>query len=154
MNAQQLLAKIESRGVVLRLAGDRLQFQPRDAVDGELLEDLRAHKRELLDLLRSRASVAGSMPGEVEPRRWPVSESELLAMRLSEFSKAGLVVEVFSEALDETVILASDNATVDPGERQVVYRAAELRELIGLDPETLRTVHEVKRVFGATIRPN
>ncbi len=154
MNAQELLAKVESRGVVLRAAGDRLRYQPREAVDRELLEDLRTHKRELLDLLRSRASVAGSIPGEVEPTRWPVSESELLAMPLSEFATAGLVVEVLSEALDETVILASNNAAMDPGERRVVYRAAELRELIGLKPADLRMVHEVKRVFGATIRPN
>jgi len=48
-------------------------------------------------------------------------------------------------------VFASDNAIVDPGERRVVYRAAELRELVGLGPADLRCLHNVKKIFGGTI---
>ncbi len=153
MTAEDLLTKIEGLGVVLRAAGDRLQYRPREAIAPELLDDLRANKQELLKLLRSRPSVAAAFPGEVEAR-WPAAEADLLVMQLCEFADAQCVVEVFSQVLDENVTFASDNATVDPGDQRVVYRAAELRGLIGLRPEDLRIVHDVKRALRGTIRPN
>ncbi len=78
--------------------------------------------------------------------------AEVCAMRLEEFARAGLVVEVWSAMLDEAVVFASDDARVDPGELQTVYRAHELRVLLGLTThrELLR-VHEVKRFFRGSI---
>ena len=75
-------------------------------------------------------------------------------MPLSEFAEAGLVVEVYSSVLAERVLFASDNARLDPGERRVVYRASELRELLGLSSAELRRVHDTKRVFGGTVLAN
>jgi hypothetical protein len=49
------------------------------------------------------------------------------------------------------VVFASDHAVLDPGERRVVYRANELRELVGLRPEDLRFVHRAKATFGGSI---
>jgi hypothetical protein len=73
-------------------------------------------------------------------------------MRLDDFARAGLVVTVWSKVLGERIILASDNARVDPGELRTVYRARELRALLGLsDPAELRRIHEVKRTFRGTI---
>ncbi len=40
--------------------------------------------------------------------------AEVCAMRLEEFARAGLVVEVWSSVLEETVVFASDDARVDP----------------------------------------
>ena len=155
VNAQDLLTRVEDLGIVLCAEGDRIRFRPKDAVPAGLLEELLGHKAELLELLRVRASsVAGAVPGKVEAKKWPLTAAQILEMPLSEFADARRVVEVFSQVLDETVIFASDNAAVDPGERRVVYRAAELKKLIGVCPEDLTTVHEIKRVFGGTIRPN
>jgi hypothetical protein len=49
------------------------------------------------------------------------------------------------------VIFASDNARIPERERgTVVYRAAELRELVGqrIGPEELVPVHRAKRLFA------
>jgi hypothetical protein len=51
---------------------------------------------------------------------------------------------------DEAVVFASDDALVDPGELRTVYRAHELRVLLGLTTRELRRVHEVKRSFRGT----
>jgi hypothetical protein len=73
-------------------------------------------------------------------------------MRLDDFACAGLVVTVWSEVLGERVTFASDNARVDPGELRPVYRARELRALLGLsDPGELRRIHAVKRTFRGSI---
>ena len=72
----------------------------------------------------------------------------------SNFAQARLVVPVYSEVLDETVVFASDNAIVDPAEHRPVYRAVELLELVDLDVEDLRRVHEIKKIFGGTIEPS
>lgn len=154
MNVSELLSELESRGTRVEVHGDRLRIQPAESVDEALLEAIRAHKSELVKLLRSESSVADTVPGEVEPEQWPITAAELLAMPLSEFAEAGRVVRVFSSVLGEVVILASDDAVIDPDESLVVYRAAELRELIGLNSEDLRTVYEVKRVFQGTIEPS
>ena len=54
--------------------------------------------------------------------------------------------------LGEQIIFASDNAAVDPGELRPVYRAHELRVLLGLrDPGELRRIHELKKTFRGTI---
>jgi hypothetical protein len=77
--------------------------------------------------------------------------AEIMAMSLTEFAVAGRVVGVVPQVLGEPVVFASDNAIVDPGERRVVYRAAELRALVGLGPADLRCLHRVKKIFGGTI---
>lgn len=72
---------------------------------------------------------------------------DLGALRLDDFAGAGLVLEVRSELLADTVVFASDDARIAEGETRVVYRAAELRELRRLGPEQLRFVHELKRAL-------
>ncbi|HEV3077023.1 MAG TPA: hypothetical protein VHB47_21550 [Thermoanaerobaculia bacterium] len=50
------------------------------------------------------------------------------------------------------MVLASDDACVDPGELRVVYRARELRVLLGLkEAWELRRIHDVKKTFRGTI---
>lgn len=61
------------------------------------------------------------------------------------------MVTVSSQVLSERVILASDNAIVDPGELRPVYRARELRVLLGLGTGELRRIQEVKKTFRGTI---
>lgn len=55
------------------------------------------------------------------------------------------------DAARGAVIFASDNARIPERERgTVVYRAAELRELVGqrIGPEELVPVHRAKRLFA------
>ena len=73
-----------------------------------------------------------------------------LGMRLSAFARSGEWLRIRSRLLGEDVILAADNATgLPPG--VPVYRADELRFLIGLDPEGLRAVHRIKSIFAGSV---
>ena len=56
--------------------------------------------------------------------------------------------------MSQEVMLTADNTTLDPGERRVVYRAAELVDLRGLDDQILQLVHNTKKAFHATLRAN
>lgn len=75
---------------------------------------------------------------EIPPERETAAPPRSLAvervagMPLSGFADAELRLLVYSELLGERVIFASDNARLPPGDGEpVVYRAAELRELLG-----------------------
>lgn len=58
MSAADLLADLARRGVRLEAAGERLRYFPRSALTPELLDRLKAHKAELLAMLRA----AGQAP--------------------------------------------------------------------------------------------
>jgi hypothetical protein len=58
------------------------------------------------------------------------SVAEVAGMSLERFARAGLVVQVRSTLLDEVVLFASDNASVDADERRPVYRAGDLGQLL------------------------
>ena len=77
-------------------------------------------------------------------------------MKLDEFGRAGLIVQVRSKVLDADVLFVSDNVPESKleGRPEVIYRADELKRLARLppDPEELRTVHMVKEIYGGTIQ--
>lgn len=154
MDANELIKTLEERGATFQVVGDRLRIAPRESVPPELFEEIRAQKPAIVGLLRSRVSVAAPLSAEGKADYWPLTTEDVLAMPLRQFAGARLVVVAHSQVLGETVVLASDNATVDPGERRVTYRAAELWSLLNLEPASVRTVHEVKRVFAGTIEPS
>ncbi len=148
MNAVEILSELQAQGVELLAAGDRLRYRPVERVAPALLDELQAHKDEILELLGDR--VADSLGG-VEAAS--VTAAEVCQMRLSDFASARLVIRVRSKVLDEGVVFASDNAPVDPGERRVIYRASELQYLAELETKDLRQMHKFKRTFRGTIRP-
>jgi hypothetical protein len=150
MDPRAILAELEARGVEFRVAGDDLEIRPAEAVPPALLARLRAHKPEVLR--RLVAPIVANAAGGVSPAAPSELVAEVCAMRLDDFARAGLVVTVWSKVLGERIILASDNARVDPGELRPVYRARELRALLGLsDSDELRRIHAVKRTFRGTI---
>ena len=51
-------------------------------------------------------------------------------MTLTKFARAGLLIKVHSELLDETVLFASDNASIAAGQTLRVFRAADLDGLL------------------------
>jgi len=148
LNGAELLKEVERCGARLGVAGGRIFVEPAPAVGPDLLDELRAHKGELIALLEHVGDSLGGVRGR------SVKVDEICSMPLSQFAEARLVIEVRSRVLDETVIFASDNAAIDPGERRTVYRASELRELIGIGVDGLRQIHRAKRLFGGTINPS
>jgi|ERR1700680_4821461 len=154
MDARELLAELAARGIEVRVAGEELEIRPGGTVPAALLEELRAHKPEVLRrlaLARAAVAVADALGGVVEASP-SLLAGDACAMGLEEFARAGLVVEVWSEVLGEAVVLASDDACVDPGELRAVYRARELRVLLGLKEACeLRQIQEVKKTFRGTI---
>ena len=152
MNGETLIAKLKTEGVDLAAAGGRLLLDaPEGVLTDELLAEIRSHKQEILAALQTQQSVAAALPGGVTEAKRSLLAADVVAMRLSEFARARLVVTVHSAVLNEVVLFASDNARVDPGEQRVVYRAAELRELLGLSAKDLRAVHRVKETFRGTV---
>ena len=81
-------------------------------------------------------------------RQIPASIEE---MPLEDFATSGLVQEVKSKVLGETVIWAADNAQVPPETHQVVYRVCELRELGGMPAEWLQRLHVAKKTLNAKL---
>ena len=173
--ATELLSSLVASGVHLGVTGDELEIEgPKEILTRRVLDELRNHKQELLQLLAegeggvsipsetpatvqhppSDPQLADSLVGEITESRPCLTVSDVCAMPLSEFAQAALVVEVRSSVLDEVVIFASDNALVDPGEQRTVYRAAELRALLGIRQEDLRQLHQVKSTFRGTITGN
>ena len=148
MQGVELVAAVGQAGARLGVDGGRLYVEPASAVPQSLLSDLRAQKAELLRLLETPA-VADSIGGVRSPGL--VTVAEVCAMPLSEFAQAGLVVSLWSDVLGESVVLASDNAILDPGERRPVYRASEAKALLGIGPADLRRVHALKRTFKGTV---
>jgi hypothetical protein len=156
VNPSDLLSELQARQVELMVVGDRLRIRPVEALPPDLREELRRHKAEVVELLKARSGpgLAAALPGGVTEARRSLLAADVIAMRLDEFATARLRVEVTSDVLGERVVFASDNALLDPGEQRVVYRAAELLELIGFSPDDLRKVHSIKKLFGGTIVPS
>lgn len=65
-----------------------------------------------------------------------------------------LVAEADSGPEGVSVLFVSDDATTDPTDPRVVYRAAELRLALDLPVRMLRELHLMKRVYGGTLEPN
>ena len=156
ITAEDLLERLADLEIQVEAAGDVLELVgPRAALPAHLADEVRRRKPELLATLRQRQSVASALPGGTAAAdRQSLLAADIIAMRLDEFTTARLRVEVTSDVLGERVVFASDNARLDPGERLVVYRAAELLELQGLSPDELRAVHRVKKLFAGTILPS
>lgn len=53
MDAAQVLARCSALGVQVEVAGDRLRLSPPSQVSPDLLEEVKAHKRELITYLSS-----------------------------------------------------------------------------------------------------
>jgi hypothetical protein len=64
---------------------------------------------------------------------------------LSELLCAYPVVRVQSQVVGEDVLWVADDVEIPADNDLVVYREAELRELVGKTPEDLRRIHEVKK---------
>ena len=58
--AAELLSQLKAKGVEVQAFGDRLRLRPAEALDSELLETVRQHKREIIAVLGSERPACGS----------------------------------------------------------------------------------------------
>jgi hypothetical protein len=112
MSAEELLAEVDALGVTVRLDGDILRLRPGSAVPPGLVEALRAHKPELLELVLLRGWPEASRDAV---RRFQVPEARLypfLGEAVATRQGPGRLLQVFSDR----AAVALDS---DPG--HVVY---------------------------------
>ena len=72
MSAAELLLDLARRGIRLEAHGERLRYFPRSAVTPDLLDRLKAHKGELLAMLRPATEPLPN--GEIGQNRTPIKE--------------------------------------------------------------------------------
>jgi TubC N-terminal docking domain len=96
MDAVELIHQLEARGAEMRILGDRLRVQPRSAVPEDLIEEIRKHKPEIMELLRS-----GGWPTECleSERRFGQPHARLfplLGRRVATPKGRGRLLQVFA----------------------------------------------------------
>ena len=74
MNAEELLTEVEALGMTVHLDGEVLRFRPGSVVPPDLVEELRAHKPELVELVNLRGWPEASRDSV---RRFRVPEARL-----------------------------------------------------------------------------
>lgn len=68
-------------------------------------------------------------------------------------SLSGVSLVVWSEALEEKVVILFDDTGVNLKQGTVVYKEDELRKIVrfNLTKEALRDLHEIKKVFSSAV---
>lgn len=147
MRAEQLIIELETFGYNFYLDGENIRYKfhalvepPKERIE-ILLDSLRRNKPEVISYLR-----ANERPNKpLSPHGTGVS---LHKMPLSEFEKAGKVLKVWSEVLKEHVYFVSFDAVLNRNPLDLVaYTAQELTAMLGMPPEELKAIHEVKTIF-------
>lgn len=142
MDAITILDRLDNLGVSVRVAGDRLQLEPGSRVPAELIDELKAHKQEIILKLKGYRQ---KYP-DVE-----VTDQEL--DEIAERVRTEGYVLLWSNVLCDLVVFykneeARRKIKVPPG--FVAYSVNELRELFGNrkgspSQGALRLIHEAKK---------
>jgi hypothetical protein len=140
VSATSLLAELRQRGVFLFRRGDELRWRaPKGTITPELLEWLRAHKQEILDL------VDGQAPTPEDVLGWTFEEVDRHRAR----------IKIRSRLLGCDLWLVG-RGDPGPGDGLPVYTTTEVRELLKLRPENLagavQRAHLAKMSFGPAAR--
>jgi len=146
LDATAILDRLHSLGIRVTVSGDRLRLEPGSMVPLELVEELKAHKQDIVPVLRGyRLKYDGPQAStkeleEIETR--VASEGYIL---LWSHTLRDLVAFYKSEA---------DRERIPSG--FVAYSDQELRELFGerktpLSEHSLRLIHEAKKRGGRVV---
>ena len=152
IEAAEILAELDRRGVRTEVRGDRLRCRPADAIPSKLLEQVRAHKSQLLPLVQARcgSGEAGraAFAGTARPQR---SARDCVLMRVPGWDTDWKVRlcnnrEHQHQREEETLLY-------EPAEVEVLW--AEVEGLHGqpLPARERNLFLEVKRVFGGDTVP-
>ena len=146
MKAQKLISELERRGVALRMQGEQIAYRaPPGALTLGLRRELVAHKSALLTQLRQR------QPGRPAATRSEPLGRQADRRRLSDLFRLAPVHRLRSRTLGEDVLLVADDADIAADNQLVVYRQAELVQLVGREPDLLRAIHQAKRILDGQV---
>jgi len=147
VEATAILNRLHSLGIGVTVSGDKLLLEPGSSVPKELFEELKAHKPEVLDLLKLRGYRL-RYPGN------QVTDQELTEIE-ARVERDGYVL-LWSNALNDFVAFyktEADRGKIPPG--FVPYSDKELFELFGKNSSprkhTLRLIHEAKKLGGCVV---
>ncbi len=147
MEATAILSKLHSLGIGVTVSGDKLLLEPGSSVPKELVEELKAHKPEVLDLLKLRGYRL-RYPGN------QVTDEELTEIE-ARVERDGYVL-LWRNTLNDFVAFyktEADSEKIPPG--FVPYSGKELFELFGKNSSrgkhTLRLIHEAKKLGGRVV---
>jgi hypothetical protein len=150
MTPETIVDTIYKNGGLIRIDGGQLRVSaPKGVVTAEIADCLKSNRDSVFELVAKRdAQVVGEN-----------HNSALRKMTLDDFAVAEMVVAIFSAVVGETVYFASDDKELELDalghyKGKVVYRASELRELVKSTAEYIRTIHEVKKLFGGMVKPD
>ena len=140
MNARAILEKLSNLQITVTLVGngERLRMEPGSAVPADLVEDIKAHKAELIAHLQKPQVKPG-------PPEWHAKEVARAVER------EGYCL-FWSELFHEMVAFTKDDSFRDAAPPGVVtYTSGELLQLFGdskTTPRKLRLIHEAKKLGG------
>jgi hypothetical protein len=80
----------------------------------------------------------------------PQDEARLRNLSLEELAAGGMVLEVWSEVVGETILLVPDTYTPSP-EDPVTYTHAEMKVLMDADEDLVKDAHQIKKTFKARV---
>lgn len=73
---------------------------------------------------------------------------------LEQFARSGKIYRIYLEAIDDTILMVSDNAPLANGlfsSGLMTYDVSEWEALYGVTPDHFRFLHETKELFGGKI---
>jgi hypothetical protein len=181
MSLSDSIARLLEIGYSLSLDNDKIRFhydqpgEPPEEVGG-LLAEIKAHKEEVVTILRSEAREPEPLPSEkpvqtpkdpnIDPVKSDQSEPETpgplfggaidqpAGEKVKKAKKTS--VKIFSNLFNEKICLVADQEELETlaskGVKEAIYMAWEIPALKGMDKERLRAVHLTKKVFpGAAL---
>ena len=144
MNVAALLDELHSRGVTLEARGDRLRFRPVKAVTPELVECLRANKKEVMARLEQhpdRRHVGNEAPATLEA----LSQIGAVCIRTAKFGSIWLALN--QATADEIRAEEQQRETPRP-----VLTADDVAKLERKSERAVKAALEIVRTFpGARI---
>ena len=140
MDATAILERLNSLGVRVIVSGERLQIEPGSKVPSDLVNEIRRHKSEIINVL-SKPKLVDGLPA------WH-------AETIAEAVRREGVCLFWSDLFGEVIAFIRDDSfkgKVPAG--LVTYTSKELKELfgegkLGLSAADLRLIHEAKRAGG------
>lgn len=77
-----------------------------------------------------------------------MTETDIKKMPLSDFEKAGLILKVYSEVLQDHVYFISSEEAITRNQLDAVaYTPKELQQMLGMSPQEVQAAHMVKAIF-------
>jgi hypothetical protein len=153
VSAADVLDRLAELGITARTSGENLLLEPGSKVPPDLLVEVRAHKAEVLALLRREA--VGPLDGYRQVYAGDAPGTDELAELEERVNREGFVL-CRSMALEDFVVFHRDDvdpATLPPG--FVPYSVQELERLFGDGTEvaasTLRLIHQAKKLGGGAV---